>query len=66
MSKDFITTGFCGNCDLHEETPIVVSPETDEVGCAICAPASFEQVARRDIDNWLNGGPATPFKRPRE
>ena len=60
-SQDFITTGYCDNCDTDEDTPLVFADRTF-VGCVCCAPETFEQVARRDISAWLAGGGTEAFR----
>lgn len=57
-----IVTCKCDSC--NEEKPSVVfhhygTPVLNS--CASCDKDNFEAQARRDIDNWLNGGDDHPF-----
>lgn len=52
-----LATDTCDTCGRHEATVLfhhLGAPVLTQ--CSSCAPKEFERVARRDIDNWLNGG----------
>lgn len=55
-SDNYITNCTCDTCGA--KAPVVVlhhygAPVLAQ--CKVCGPSPFEQQARRDIDEWLNG-----------
>ena len=60
---DYIKKCKCDGCDARG--PVVALHDHHEVEvlalCKSCAPKNFESAARKDIDEWLEGGSPMRF-----
>jgi hypothetical protein len=59
---NFITTRTCHSCGRRGPTVVFACKSTPVyAGCAGCCPEEFEAVAKRDVDEWLEGGSPMRF-----